>query len=389
MASLRPARASSSTAPADAGGRVRATTTAAVAGVLGLAATAVLCWILAPDLPRTPASGPGLPPFDPPWTWIAVAWLSAPFVALLSLRAASREVEGASRAALVRERTAGVVRTRRLVIAAVSLALLSVLALSFGDYDRRLATLPAFALLCCIPLSVFVLLRVDDLDARQQDSWLSLRRARRDAERGVERRVGAPRFVRTVAGEPRASEVLHDRYRWSRRVERVLYVWLIVGFPLSLALFGPAGMFGYPGVALGLLALQDRLERDRSRGLRPPPTAAARQRARERMSRAGRWWSSSPPRALQRMRAAFVVLVAVGFAFAVAVPALRGDDPAERYRATVPFVIGFLLGLVALGIAEHEQVKRERAWLDRRRAERRSARETEHRRASSGAPLPR
>lgn len=228
----------------------------------------------------------------------------------------------------------------------------------------------AFLSVMLIAIGVVVILLIDRKVLAASDAWLAERKAARAPDPAQSATPG-PLHVHERSGEALNHRRPAGRERLQRVLELSLIVFGVIGLPLCMALFDFGGGFvAYGGIIMLWLAAINRVEGWSAAGLRVPNNPAEQRRVRERIHKSRGWWSAHPPRVLKHMRVAFISMIVIGGIACIVMPFLRGDSPAERYRPTVLFVGGFLIGLTVLGIAEHEQGRREREWLDGRREER-------------------
>lgn len=205
-------------------------------------------------------------------------------------------------------------------------------------------------------------------DDRARTAWKDRRRAERRESRAPERvaaeRAGrASRLDAARGTTARTSARLAKRPRLSRALDAAAIAFGVVGFVPCMFWFGVGGTVAYP---LGVLILVTAAHLvDTRRGwTQAIPVAANEQRDAERRIRSSRRpWSAAPPRDLRRVRAVFLVVVSLGFAFGVLAPLLTAAAPPDRYRGAAAFVVLFLASLVPLGVAESQQRRREEAWM--------------------------
>lgn len=228
----------------------------------------------------------------------------------------------------------------------------------------------AFLGVMLIVIGVVVILLIDRKVLAASDAWLAERRAARAPE------PSQPAAIRPLHVHEHEGEALHHRRpegreRLQRTLEKTLIVFGVLGLPICMWLFDFGGGFvAYGAIIMLWLAAINRVEGWSASGLRVPSASSEQRRVHERIHKSRSWLSAHPPSALKHMRAVFLCLVVIGGITCIVMPFLRGDSPADRYQPTVLFVAGFLLGLTLLGIAEHEQRRRELEWLEDRRSER-------------------
>lgn len=213
-------------------------------------------------------------------------------------------------------------------------------------------------------LAVYLIVRLDRSEQAASDAWLAQRQAARSPQQvGVN--VITPLHVHPSTGERIARR--DSRSRLQVYSERLLIVFAVIGLPLSMLVFGFGGGFvAYTGLIVVWLGALNRMEGWNSGGLQISNSAAEQRRTSQRIRATRRPWAAAPPRLLKQMRAVFISLVVIGAIACIVMPFLRGDSAPDRYRSALFFVVGFLVSLVVLGVAEHEQRRREQLWLEER-----------------------
>ncbi|MCB9903599.1 MAG: hypothetical protein H6831_04250 [Planctomycetes bacterium] len=264
---------------------------------------------------------------------------------------------------------AGLVWTRRAAVAMCAVGLVHVAsqphALERLRHPR--SAFEAFFGLFVIVIGVAFVLLIDRKQQADSTRWLEGRQAARQAE-------PPERALSPLHLEERRGAAHHARERETpsglRRVLGVgVIVFGVIGLPLSLALFDAGGIVVYTGGILALLALINLVESRAVPGLRVSTSEADRRRAHDDIRRSKGWWAAHPPRVLRHMRVAFIALVVLGAITCVVMPLLNGESSADRYPPAAIFVSGLLIGLAVLGLAERDQLQREREWIDERQAE--------------------
>jgi hypothetical protein len=212
--------------------------------------------------------------------------------------------------------------------------------------------------------------------------WVDERRAERLSRRPTQtRKHASPRSapaaepLKTRRNKPTTSSRLRRRPPGRARVhsfvEWSLLAFVVLGFPVMIALLGPAnGMFSYVAIGFILLAVTNRLDTWSAAPIWTPGNAAAAERKRLGKGVGARWLAARPPRLLRHMRTVYLALVVAGFFGCLVWPFLRGWPPERKYPFAATYVVGFLIGLILLSRAEQRQRAREREWLEQRRLER-------------------